>query len=92
MTEGLLYNLVTKTFQSINDPNGSAAAAFGVNGTTVNGINDNGQLVGFFSDGTNVNGFLATPVPEPAAFVLIPLGAALFLGLGWRRKQVPGRG
>jgi hypothetical protein len=88
MTEGLVYNLATKTWQSINDPNASANAAFGVNGTTVNGINDKGQLVGFFSDGANVNGFLATPIPEPASFVLIPLGAALFLGLGWRKKYL----
>jgi len=33
--------------------------AFGVDGTTVNLVNDKGQLVGFYSDGTNVNGMLS---------------------------------
>jgi hypothetical protein len=31
-----------------------------VTGTTTNGINDAGDLVGFYSDGTKVHGFLAT--------------------------------
>lgn len=52
----------------------------------MNGLNDNGQLVGFYSDGTNVNGFLATTVPEPASIVLILIGAVFVFG--WQlRKQ-----
>src|SRR5580658_737566 len=68
VTEGLLFNLGSDSFQTLDDPSGSATSAFGVNGTTVNGINNAGDLVGFYSDGTNVNGFLATPAatPEPA--------------------------
>ena len=27
-------------------------------GTTINGVNDQGDFVGFFSDGTKVNGFV----------------------------------
>jgi hypothetical protein len=44
-------------FHTVNDPNG-------VNTTTINGINDAGDLVGFYTDaGTNVDGMLAVPVP-----------------------------
>jgi hypothetical protein len=36
----------------------SQTAAFGVMGTFINGINNDGNIVGFFSDGENVNGFV----------------------------------
>ena len=36
----------------------SQTPAFGVMGTFINGVNDRGDIVGFFSDGTNVNGFV----------------------------------
>jgi len=38
-------------------PGSSQTAAFGVMGTFINGVNDRGDIVGFFSDGTKVNGF-----------------------------------
>jgi hypothetical protein len=42
-------------FATINDPNGVGA-------TTINGINDRGQLVGFYTDSSgNTDGLLATP-------------------------------
>jgi hypothetical protein len=42
----------------------SQTAAFGVMGTFINGINNAGNIVGFFSDGENVNGFVDfAPVP-----------------------------
>ena len=44
---------------TINDPNG-------VGTTTVNGINNGGSLVGFYTNGSNVDGFLAVPTPYPA--------------------------
>ena len=34
------------SWYTVNDPHASATAAFGVDGTTINGINDLGQLVG----------------------------------------------
>lgn len=83
-TQGLTYNFLTNSWTTLNDPFSSAVAAFGVTGTTINGVNDSGQLVGFYSDGTNVDGFLATPTPEPAS---IGISAAGFLGLAWILKR-----
>ena len=82
-TQGLIYNILNGTFQTISDPNASPMTAFMVNGTTVNGINDAGDLVGFYSDGTHVNGFLAVPAPEPSTLGLIVLPSMLVLCLGW---------
>lgn len=81
MTNGLLFT-GGNNFQTINDPLASATAAFGVTGTTINGINNAGDLVGFYSDGTNVDGFLATPTatPEPGTIGLLFLGGALIIG------------
>jgi uncharacterized protein (TIGR03382 family) len=56
-----------------------------VTGTTINGINDAGELVGFYSDGTNVNGLLAT-APEPGSFGLC-LAAAVLLAWKTRRRK-----
>jgi len=42
-------------FQTVDDPNGVGA-------TTINGVNDQGQLVGFYTDSQgNTDGLLATP-------------------------------
>ena len=88
ITNGLLYNTANGTWSTVNDPNGSSNPAFDITGTTLNGINDAGQLVGFYSDGTNVNGLLATPTatPEPASFALMGLGSLLALAV-YRKTQ-----
>jgi hypothetical protein len=84
ITNGTIYNSATNSWQTLDDPSQSSTAAFNFAGTALNGINDRGQVVGFYSDGTNVDGFLATPTPEPASMALAGVGAALiFLG---RRK------
>ncbi len=44
-------------FQSFDALGSSQKAAFGIAGTVINGVNDKGDLVGFFSDGQNINGF-----------------------------------
>lgn len=46
------------TFTRYDAPGSSQFPAFGVSGTLINGIDDEGDLVGFFSDGARVNGFL----------------------------------
>ena len=85
-TQGLVYNLNTKTWQTISDPNASANAAFMVTGTTVNGINDQGTLVGFYSDGTNVNGFRGT-TPEPASFGMLTMSGGVLILAGLIRRR-----
>ncbi len=84
---GLVYNLVTNTWQTVNDPNQSFTTAFGVSGTFINGINDAGDLVGFYSDGTHVNGMLSTPTPEPASLGFMLLGGILALGVSLKKNR-----
>jgi len=79
LTNGLLYDSSTD-YQTIDDPSASATSAFGVDGTTINGINDSGDVVGFYSDGTNVDGFEATPTPEPESLWLILSGGVVLIG------------
>lgn len=45
-------------FFQYDAPGSSQIQAFGVMGTFINGVNDRGDIVGFFSDGTKVNGFV----------------------------------
>ena len=73
MQHGILYNSLTNMFTML-DPPGSTA-------TTLNGLNDAGDVVGFFVDAAgNTDGTLGTPVPEPATWLMILAG---FAGLGW---------
>jgi PEP-CTERM motif len=82
-THGLLFDPLTTTWQTVDDP--FAVAGTG-NGTTINGINDNGQMVGFYVNaGGQTIGLLATSTPEPGTLVLAGFGALLILA-GWRRK------
>jgi hypothetical protein len=88
-TQGFVYDWLTNSWKTVSDPLASATAAFGVDGTTINGVNDLGQLVGFYSDGTNVNGFLAT-VPEPSTWAMMALGFASLGFAGYRKARRKG--
>lgn len=55
-SHGFVYTLSTKKWQSIDDPDG-------VDTTVVNGINDNGLLVGFYGTSPINTSFIATPKP-----------------------------
>ena len=87
-TNGFVYNVNTNSWQTVSDPNAQFLTAFGVSGTVLNGINDAGDLVGFYSDGTHVNGLLATPTPEPASLGFLLIGGGLAaVGVVKRRKR-----
>jgi probable HAF family extracellular repeat protein len=53
---GFVFNF--GRFFQFDAPGSSQTAAFGVMGTFINAVNDRGDIVGFFSDGTKVNGFV----------------------------------
>jgi hypothetical protein len=59
VTHGFIYDIATGNYQSVSDP-----LAVGPGGTVINGINDQGDLVGFFSATT----------PEPGSLILIGTG------------------
>src|SRR6185437_11811217 len=49
--------------------------------TTINGVNDLGQLVGFATIDDNVVGFVATPTPEPATWSLLGITGIVLIGV-----------
>ncbi len=53
---GFIFN--RGKFSQFDAAGSSQTAAFGVMGTLINGVNDLGEIVGFFSDGTKVHGFV----------------------------------
>jgi uncharacterized membrane protein len=58
---GFIYNSANGHFRTVDDPNGVNA---GLKTTTINGINNLGQIVGFYVDSVgNTDGFIGTPIP-----------------------------
>jgi PEP-CTERM motif len=80
---GVICNVNTLACVQQDDPNG-------IGTTTFNGVNDAGQIVGFYVNPTTgfTIGLLATPVPEPSSLALFlsamaAVGAISF----WRRRR-----
>jgi len=58
--------------------------------TIVNGINNFGDIVGFFQEVPNGNtavGFVGTPVPEPSSLSLLALGSTSLIGVCILRRR-----
>jgi hypothetical protein len=63
-------------FYTVDDPSGVAGS------TVINGVNDLGQLVGFYTNANDaVVGFVATPTPEPGTLAL--MGSGMLAGRGF---------
>jgi hypothetical protein len=72
-------NASTLACMEVDDPNG-------IGTTTFNGVDDKGQIVGFYVNGNdNTIGLLANPVPESSYVILLFTG---MIGMGairlWR--------
>ena len=62
---GFLYNTHTGQYTFLDDPSEQFSNA-GVEITQITGMNNSGEITGFYSDANGVfHGFVATPVPEP---------------------------
>jgi PEP-CTERM motif len=77
---------LTGKYTFLDDPD--AAFSNGVEVTQITGINNSGEITGFYSDANGVfHGFIATAVPEPGSFALMFIGAASLLSVRYRRRS-----
>lgn len=69
---GFVYNVATGAYTTIDDPNATPSTPGAATMTVVNGINDLGQLVGFYLDANgNTDGMLAD-IPGTIATIANP--------------------
>ena len=80
---GFLYNTNTGTYTFLDDP--SATFTNGVEITQITGINNSGEITGFYSGPNGVlEGFVAVQsVPEPGSIALLGIGLATLAGTCW---------
>jgi probable HAF family extracellular repeat protein len=84
---GFLYNTNTGQYSFLDDP--KAAFDNGVEITQITGINNSGEITGFYDDASGVaHGFVAfASVPEPSSIALLGLGLATVAGHAFRRRR-----
>jgi len=65
LMRSIVCNAATLACMEVDDPNG-------IGTTTFNGVNDKGQIVGFYADGNDKTiGLSADPVPERSMAALV---------------------
>jgi hypothetical protein len=84
---GFIYNTNTGSYSFLDDPNEQFTAA-GVEVTQITGINNSGEITGFYTDASGVaHGFVAQAVPEPGSIALLGIGLTAVLGFCHRRRN-----
>ncbi len=84
---GFLYNSATQTYTYLDDP---SAATSGLSITQITGVNNAGEIAGFYVDAVTglQTGFVATPTastPEPGTLLLC--GALFLIAAGATRRN-----
>jgi hypothetical protein len=87
---GLLYNSNTKAYSFLDDPN---AATSGLSITQITGINNSGEIAGFYVDAATglQRGFVATAAPEPGTFGMLLTLLLPVLAVRWSRLRAAHR-
>jgi hypothetical protein len=83
---GFLYNTKTGVYTFLDDP--AEGFSNGVEVTQITGINNAGDLSGFYTDADGIaHSFFAAPAPEPGCFVATGIGLAGLLFTRFRRRR-----
>jgi hypothetical protein len=82
---GFLYDTSTGKYTFLDDPD--ARFSNGVEVTQITGINNSGEITGFYSDANGVfHGFVAS-VPEPNSVALLGIGLTTIMGWSYARRR-----